>query len=291
MGDSFPPVPGADPGSFPHGIEPGDAEPVADDGALLFGRYRVQRELGRGGMGVVLLARDEKLGQPVAIKVVPDHVVQDAAAIEALRKEVLRGMALRHPGIAGTNHFEQDESGAAIVMEFVEGRTLAQVMKERGGCFDVEEIRPYLAQLCGILDYAHEEVRLAHRDLKPANIMLTPEGKVKVADFGLASALGESQSQISIRADGAGTPQYMSPQQFSGAAGDRLDDIYSLGATLYALLTGRPPFIRGNVAAIFGQVMTVVPPPMAERREELGITGRAAIPVEWEETVAACLAS
>lgn len=120
--------------------------------------------------------------------------------------------------------------------------------------------------------------------------MVTPAGRVKVADFGISSSVSESMSRISVRADSSGTPTYMSPQQVSGNRASHLDDIYALGSTIYELLTSKPPFFRGNAAAIYGQVLHVVPPPMAVRRDELEVFGQALISPEWEETIAACLA-
>jgi serine/threonine protein kinase len=131
------------------------------------------------------------------------------------------------------------------------------------------------------------EARIAHRDLKPRNLMVTREGRLKVADFGIASSLAETMSGVSIRHDAAGTPPFMSPQQARGERPTSADDIYAVGATLYDLLTGKPPFFRGD---IIGQLMHEVPHKMNDRRAELGVTGRAPIPPAWERVVAACLA-
>jgi serine/threonine protein kinase len=260
-----------------------------EHGAALFGRYRRVRELGRGGMGVVLLAHDEVLDLPVALKLVPELVVSDTDGIHDLKKEVLRGMALTHPGIVRVYSFEQDATHAAIIMEYVEGETLADVKaRQPGGCFDAEELRPWLEQICAALDYAHTEARIAHRDLKPRNILLDRNGRVKLADFGVSSSLGSTMSRVSVQAavHVSGTPSYMSPQQARGECPSHLDDIYSLGATLYELITSRPPFFRGN---ILGQVFEETPPRMSARRAELEVEGKAAIPERWEKLVAACL--
>ena len=261
---------------------------MADECALMFGRYRIQRELGRGGMGRVLLAYDTKLAIHVAVKVLPEAVIADAQAIDDLRGEVLRGIALNHGGIVRTHTFEMDTSGAAIVMEFVDGWTLADLKQERpGACFDVTEILPWLGQLCEILDYAHREARIVHRDLKPRNLMLTRAGRLKIADFGISTQLSDAITRTTGTGPSSGTPAYMSPQQTLGKTPSHLDDIYALAATIYDLLTGRPPFFRGHVVA---QVLDATPPPMTQRREELGVKEKAAIPRAWENTVAACLA-
>jgi serine/threonine protein kinase len=256
--------------------------------ALLFGRYRVERELGRGGMGVVSLAQDEVLGIPVALKLVPEELARSADDLEGLRKEVLRGIALTHPGIVRVYSFERQAASAAIVMEYVDGESLAELKaRQPDRCFDPKQLRPWLEQLCAVLDYAHGEARIAHRDLKPRNLMITREGRLKVADFGIASSLSETLGGISVRNDSSGTPPYMSPQQAMGDRPTIGDDIYSVGATLYDLLTSKPPFYRGNVIA---QVLQEAPAPMNARRAELEIAGRPEIPAQWERVVAACLA-
>jgi hypothetical protein len=264
------------------------ASATATQGDTFFGRYRSVRELGRGGMGLVVLAHDNVLNVPVALKLIPELVVRDTDGILDLKKEVLRGMELTHPNIVRVFSFEQDAERALIVMEHVQGETLAQKKAQQPNrCFECDEILPWVEQLCAALDYAHTEARIAHRDLKPGNLLLTPGGRLKIADFGIASSLSDTMSRVSVRADSSGTPPYMSPQQAMGERPSHLDDIYSLGATIYELLTGKPPFFRGNILA---QVMHEEPASMAQRRAELEVKGCADIPEVWERTVAACLA-
>ncbi len=270
--------------------DPSDAEATVAQGnepIRLFGRYRIQREIGRGGMGVVFLAHDEVLDVPLALKLVPESIVGNAEALLDLKKEVLRGMALAHPGIVRVHSFESDGVRAAIAMEYVEGHALSELKaREPDGCFHTAQILPWIEQLCAVLDYAHHDAKIAHRDLKPANLILTAAGRLKVADFGIAASLSDSLNRISVQAQISGTPPYMSPQQAMGERPTALDDLYSLGATLFDLLTGKPPFFRGNVLP---QVMQERPPTMAERRRDLGVTGKSAIPENWESLVAACL--
>jgi len=257
-------------------------------GARVFGRYRLEKELGRGGMGVVWLAQDEKVDVPVALKFLPDVVARDAESVEELKRELRRGLTLTHPGIVRVYSFEQDDTGAAIVMEYVDGPTLSSLkLKQTSTCFDAEELLPLLEQLCAALDYAHFEAKIVHRDLKPRNLMLTSKGRLKIADFGVATSISDTVSRATRRNDGSGTPPYMSPQQAFGEDPSPSDDIYSLGATLYELLTGRPPFYQGNILA---QVQQRVPPSLSERREVLKITKKKPLPPQWEETIAACLA-
>ncbi len=239
-------------------------------------------------MGRVVLAFDTKLHARVAVKLVPDELVADTAAIDDLRKEVLRGMALMHPGIVRTHQFELDESGAGIVMEYIDGSTLSELRAgQPDGCFDPIQILPWIERLCAVLDYAHGDARIAHRDLKPRNIMVTSDGRLKVADFGIAATLSDSISCATGQGPRSGTERYMSPQQARGKKPSPLDDIYALGATIYDLLTSKPPFFRGNILV---QVFEVAPPPMSERRAEFGIVDRVPIPPAWEATIAACLA-
>ena len=257
-------------------------------GSVVFGRYKLERELGRGGMGVVWLAQDERVDVPVALKFLPDVVARDAESVDELKRELRRGLNLTHPGIVRVYSFEQDASGAAIAMEYVDGPTLSSLkMKQDAQCFDVEELMPLLEQLCAALDYAHFEAKIVHRDLKPRNLMLTSKGRLKIADFGVATSISDTVSRATMRRDGSGTPPYMSPQQAFGENPSPSDDIYSVGATLYELLTGRPPFYQGNILA---QVQQRVPPSLAERREVLKVTKKKPIPPEWEETIASCLA-
>ena len=142
-----------------------------------------------------------------------------------------------------------------------------------------------MIRACQALHYAHEEVGVVHRDLKPANFMITSRGQVKVADFGIAQSVCDSMSRLTMRRSSSGTLAYMSPQQLNGEMAKPSDDIYALGATIYELLTGKPPFHSGDVPF---QVRLSVPRRMAERRQELEVQGEA-IPDGWEDAVAACL--
>jgi formylglycine-generating enzyme required for sulfatase activity len=175
-------------------------------------------------------------------------------------------------------------------MEHVEGKSLGALRLEKSvRVFEARELLPVVRQMCEALTYAHEMARVVHQDLKPANVMVTPEGLVKVMDFGIASSIHDSASRLSKRSTsgtGAGTLPYMSPQQLTGYPASVADDIYSFGALLYELLTGKPPFYRGSLET---QIQGIVPPSLTERRAELGIEGAEPIPALWEEVIAACL--
>ena len=252
-----------------------------------FGRYHLRRIIGRGGMGVVWLAWDEILDLEVALKFLSEAVSRDEEAIAALRRETRRSLALTHVNIVRVYDFFQSEGRSAIAMEFIDGQSLsARKAKQPQPFFEVKEIGPWVQQLCAALHFAHTEAKVVHQDLKPSNLMVTTRGQLKVADFGIARSISESVTRLTAEDHTGGTLLYMGPQQMDGERPSTLNDIYSLGATLYDLLTGRPPFYTG---ALYDQIARKAPLPMAERRVELGHNGKP-IPAHWEQTVAACLA-
>ncbi|MCW5549147.1 MAG: protein kinase [Opitutaceae bacterium] len=257
-------------------------------GQKVFNRYTLKKILGRGGMGVVWLARDEELEREVALKFLPEIVALDPEAMADLKRETRRNLDLTHPHIVRIYDFVSDNRTAAISMEYVDGATLSALKLERPGrVFTIAELTVWLEQLCTALTYAHTKAKIVHRDLKPANLMITRNGDLKITDFGIARGISDSVSRVSAQLAGSsGTPVYMSPQQMMGERAAVTDDIYAIGATLYELLTGKPPFHSGNIIM---QVQAKVPPSLAERRAELGVTGEV-IPAPWERTIASCLA-
>ncbi len=257
-------------------------------GQMVFGRYELKSILGRGGMGIVWRALDRELHDDVALKFLPPEVAADPAAVDDLRRETRRSRALTHPRIVRIHDFVRDAQAAAISMEVVDGATLTSLRLEKEQrCFEVAEIETWVKQLCDGLAYAHDEAKVVHRDLKPANLMLTSAGALKIADFGISATISETTTRRSQAAGAtSGTPVYMSPEQMMGKTPAATDDIYALGATIYEMLTGRPPFYRGKIE---WQVLNEPPPSLADRRAELEVNG-APIPAAWESTVAACLA-
>jgi serine/threonine protein kinase len=255
-------------------------------GQKLFGRYTLVRALGRGGMGVVWLARDGDLERDVALKFLPEMVAADPVAIDDLKHETRRSLELTHPHIVRVHDFIQADGVAAISMEFVKGRTLAEVRIEQPArAFRVDEIAPWMRQMCEALHYAHVHARVVHRDLKPANVMVDERNRIKLTDFGISATVSDTVTRVSRVATTGGTAAYASPQQLMGEPACPADDIYALGATVYELLTSRPPFFTGNLLL---QVQNRVPPPMRERRSELSVDA-GEIPHRWEEVVAAAL--
>ena len=252
----------------------------------VFGRYVLRRILGRGGMGIVWLGHDERLERDVALKFLPDAINFDPAALDDLKRETRRCLDLTHPNIIRIYDFVKDEQAAAISMEYIDGQTLAALRIEQPTrVFEVCDLRQGMIKACQALHYAHEEVGVVHRDLKPANFMVTARGQMKVADFGIAQSVVDSMSRLTLRRSSSGTLAYMSPQQLNGEMARPSDDIYALGATIYELLTSKPPFHTGDVPF---QIRLSVPRPMAAKRQELEVVGEP-IPAAWEDAIAACL--
>jgi serine/threonine-protein kinase len=248
------------------------------------GPYEVVAAIGAGGMGEVLRARDTKLGREVAIKVLPAAFAQDADRVARFRREAQILASLNHPNVAAIHGLEESEGVIALAMELVEGEDLSQRLKR--GALPVEEAIAIARQIAEALAEAHEK-GIVHRDLKPANVKVTPEGKVKVLDFGLAKAMSPdpmnssgshdlSQSPTLATAAGTqagliiGTAAYMSPEQARGKAVDKRADIWAFGVVLWEMLTGRQLFGGETVSDVLASVLTREPdwtelPPQARR--------------------------
>ena len=222
--------------------------------------YRITAKLGEGGMGEVYRATDTKLNREVAIKIIPAAFAQDADRMARFTREAQVLASLNHPNIAAIYGVED----RALVLELVPGPTLAERIAE--GPIPLEEALPIARQISEALEYAHEK-GIIHRDLKPANIKVTPEGRVKVLDFGLAKALGNdaipadpaSSPTLTMRATLAGvimgTAAYMAPEQARGGAADRRSDIWAFGAVFYEMLTGRQTFSGDTVSDTLAAVL------------------------------------
>jgi len=237
-------------------------------------------------MGVVWLARDDELERNVALKFLPELIIHDRAVLGELKHEARRSLELTHKNIVRIYDFVHDQTSGCISMEYVDGDTLSNLRADKPRkVFEPDELSEWTSQLCDELDYAHSHAHIVHRDLKPANLMVNQRGDLKVSDFGIARSLSDSVSKITTQRR-SGTLVYMSRQQLDGKGSDHLDDIYSLGASVYELLTSKPPFYSGNVDH---QIREQVPPSLTQRRKELGIDGTP-INAAWEEIVRACLA-
>lgn len=253
-------------------------------GQYVLNRFRLERILGRGGMAVVWLGFDHFLDEWVALKFLPEIVVRDSHSLTILAREVKEARRLTHPNIIRIHDLLLEENIAAISMNWVDGSTLSDLRSGREEPFlEPEEVESYLPQILSALDYAHNEAKIVHRDLKPANIMVDKEGRIVITDFAIARSITDTTTRLTNR-DNSGTLVYMSPQQIMGK-NHHSNDYYSLGATLYDLFSGMPPFWTGNVTE---QILKTVPPPITDRRRELGYSGKP-IPPPWEAVIAACL--
>jgi uncharacterized delta-60 repeat protein len=251
------------------------------------GCFLLKRLLGRGEISEVWLAQDIKNSRQVALKFLPPWVLSDANLMERLKQDAQRQRLLAHPHIAASYEFVRDHSSAAIAMEFVDGWSLATLKVDKlCRCYRAEEIERWIAQLCAALDYAHNEFGIVHSDLKPANLLVNTQEELKITDFALAQTVRAESSRRGLVKGIYGGLGFLSPQQVMGAEPSKADDIYSLGATIFDLLTGTPPFYKGEV---FAQICSLKPPSMTARVKELEIQDEPISPV-WEDTVARCLA-
>ncbi|WP_221033174.1 protein kinase domain-containing protein [Actomonas aquatica] len=264
--------------------EPTEHFGTPQPGVVWFDRFEFVRMLGRGGVGSVWEVKDRVLEERVALKVLPEVLRWDEAGMRRIRNEVRRTRELHHPNIVRLHDLHVGEAGLAIAMELVTGRTLSTwrlgLSEELAA---PEDILRWLPDLASALDYAHGQ-GVVHRDIKPANLILSEKGVIKVTDFGVAAQTTETLARVSTVASG-GTLVYMSPQQLWGELSCTGDDVYGVGATLYELLAGEPPFLRGD---LFTQVVHRTPMLINRKREALGSSSR--IPLYWEEAIAGCLA-
>jgi serine/threonine protein kinase/Tfp pilus assembly protein PilF len=240
--------------------------------------YRIIQKLGRGGMGEVYLAEDERLGRKVAIKFLPPEVATNENARQRLLREAQTAATLDHPNICAIYEVGQEGGYSFIVLQYIEGETLAARIKRQ--LPELREALAIVAQVADALNEAHAR-GIIHRDIKPENIMLTTRGQVKVLDFGLAKVLrdpgtaqpdAETGTLLSMPGMVMGTVPYMSPEQVRGEDLDCRSDIFSFGAVLYELLSGRRPFEAKSTAEVISAILTTDPLPI--KRSSLGAEER-----------------
>jgi serine/threonine protein kinase len=212
------------------------------------GTYRIMETLGHGGMGVVYKAQDERLDRPVALKVLSRQLTASKAFIERFQREARAAAALSHPNITVIYFIGDEDRTHYYAMEFVLGKNLAELVKEQGP-FPVARALDVLRQCAHGLRAAAQS-GIIHRDVKPSNVLLTPDGRVKITDFGLAKAVVGAALELTSTGVVMGTPTYMSPEQGRGGTVDHRSDIYSLGATLYHLIIGSAPFDADSPIAL-----------------------------------------
>lgn len=247
------------------------------------GRFLLIRRLGRGGMGEVWLARDQRLQEPVALKFLSADLAATPQMLELLRREVARSHRLSHPNIIRLHDFHEPPGEAPFIsMEYVDGPSLNSLRLERESpVLPWEFLRKPVSELCAALAYAHAE-NVIHRDLKPDNLLMDSRGRLKLTDFGVAAMASDLARRGTIT--GGGTLHYMSPQQVQGKHPQITDDIYSLGATLYELCAGQTPFTGEDIRE---QILHQLPDPPRERLTALGLENE--VPAQVESVILSCL--
>jgi serine/threonine-protein kinase len=234
------------------------------NGQVFDGRYRIIRKLGTGGMANVYLAEDEELGRRVAIKVLDERHTQDEQFVERFRREAKNAAALSHPNIVSIYDRGQSNGTYYIAMEYLEGKTLKELLVTRGPT-PIRVAVDYTRQILAALGFAHRH-GIVHRDIKPHNVIVGPDGRVKVTDFGIARS---GTSQMTETGSIIGTAQYLSPEQARGAPVSPSSDLYSVGIVLYEMLTGAVPFTGDTPLEIAMKHLSTVPDPPSAKRHEV----------------------
>ena len=223
---------------------------------MQYGRYQIIAELGRGSMGVVYKAHDPQIDRTIALKVLREDRVTSEDFVKRFLKEAMAVGRLSHPGIVTVYDVGQDRGSIYIAMEFLQGMPLDELMATKS--FSLDEIVNIGIQTAQALQYAHQH-GIIHRDIKPPNIIYSPEGSIRVTDFGIARIEDPNGHQMTQVGEILGTPRYMSPEQVMGQPLDGQSDLYSLGVILYQLTTGRRPFQGDTLAAIFRAITQDTP--------------------------------
>lgn len=239
---------------------------MVEAGDVLSDRYELLETIGRGGMAEVFRARDQRLGRQVAVKVLAAHLLQDAGAVRQLQREARAAAALRHPGLVPVYDTGSDGGAHYIVMELVEGPTLAQVLAA-GGPLESSRAVTVISAVAAAVQAAHER-GIVHRDLKPSNVLFDADDRVRVTDFGIAHAV-TGTSTATATAMLAGSAPYLAPEQARGEEPRPTADVYALGCLLFETLTGRPPFAGPTVVAVIAAHLHQDPPVPSTFRPEI----------------------
>jgi serine/threonine protein kinase len=233
-----------------------------DESTILNNRYKLQSKLGSGGMADVFKARDLMLERPVAIKILKKNYSESKSFRDRFRQEAKAVANLSHPNIVTVHDFGYDKGYLFIVMELVPGITMKDLIHNRGR-FSIDEAIPLIVQACAGIGYAHR-AGLIHCDVKPQNMLVTPDQRIKVADFGIARALATIKSN-EVTSIVWGSPQYFSPEQAAGKAPLPASDVYSLGVVLYEMLTGNLPYDSNSAVELARLHLNIAPPDPRKR--------------------------
>src|SRR6478735_1778586 len=235
---------------------------------VLNNRYELRRRIGRGGMAEVYLARDRELDRPVAVKILFAEFATDESFVARFRREAQSAANLNHPNIVGVYDWGKERGTYYIVMEYVDGRSLSEVLRAEGPLHP-HRAAEVAADVAGALGFAHRN-GVVHRDVKPGNVIITTTGQVKVADFGIARAIRDgAQENLTQTGSVMGTATYFSPEQAQGKAVDPRSDLYSLGVVLYEMVCGAPPFQGDSPVAIAYKHVQEAPPSLKSRKPDV----------------------
>jgi serine/threonine-protein kinase len=238
---------------------------MEEEQVILSKRYRILDRIGSGGMSVVYRAQDLALGRIVAVKVLHESLTDDEGFLRRFQREAHAAANLSHPNIVTIHDIGQDHNRHYMIMEFVDGRTLKQLVRlqnQQGRTLTISQALDLTIQVCAGIGYAHR-ANLIHCDVKSQNILVTRDDRVKVADFGIARAVSEA-TQHTVDSQIWGTPHYFSPEQAAGLAASPASDVYAIGVVLFELLTGRLPFIAETHTALALKHMHEPPPRASE---------------------------
>lgn len=248
---------------------------------VLNGRYELQRRVGRGGMAEVFLARDRLLDRPVAIKILFPEFATDPSFVARFRREAQRAANLNHPNIVGVYDWGKERGTYYIVMEYVDGQSVSEILRADGP-FPAKRAAQIAADTAAALGFAHQK-DVVHRDVKPGNILITRNGEVKVADFGIARAMtSSSEENLTQTGSVMGTATYFSPEQAQGKPVDARTDLYALGVVLYEMVSGKPPYQADSPVAIAYKHVQEPLPSLKERAPS--------VPADYEAVTVKALA-